>query len=103
MTTVSVTRMELLACKAQIALAKQGRDLLEQKRSALLKEFLRTADTAVVHSDALQDVAADARQTLSIEESIAGTEVIRSAALSSRAELSLEVTTGSVSSNSQYE
>jgi len=96
MTTVSVTRMELLACKAQIALAKQGRDLLEQKRSALLKEFLRTADTAVVHSDALQDAAADARQTLARAESIAGTEVIRSAALASRAELSLEVTTGSV-------
>ena len=96
MTTVSVTRMELLACNAQIALAKQGRDLLEQKRSALLKEFLRTADTAVVHSDALQDAAADARQTLARAESIAGTEVIRSAALASRAELSLEVTTGSV-------
>lgn len=96
MTTVSATRMELLARKAQIALAKQGRDLLEQKRSALLKEFLRTADTAVVHSDALQDAAADARQTLARAESIAGTEVIRSAALASRAELSLEVTTGSV-------
>jgi len=96
MTTVSVTRMELLACKAQIALAKQGRDLLEQKRSALLKEFLRTADTAVAHSESLQNAAADARQTLARAESIAGTEVIRSAALASRAELSLEVTTGSV-------
>jgi len=96
MTTVSATRMELLARKAQIALAKQGRDLLEQKRSALLKEFLQTADTAVVRSDALQDAAADASQTLARAESTAGAEVIRSAALASRAELSLEVTTASI-------
>ena len=96
MTAVSATRMELLARKAQIALAKQGRDLLEQKRSALLKEFLQTADTAVVRSDALQDAAADAFRTLARAESIAGAEVTRSAALASRAELSLEVTTASV-------
>lgn len=96
MTTVSATRMKLLACKAQIALAKQGRELLEQKRAALLKEFLQTADTAVVRSDALQDAAADASQTLARAESIAGAEVIRSAALASRAELSLEVTAASV-------
>ena len=64
MSTVSVTRMELLARKAQIALASQGRDLLEQKRTALLKEFLRTADTAIERSDALQVTAANAGEAL---------------------------------------
>jgi len=91
--TVSVTRMELLARKAQIALASQGRDLLEQKRTALLKEFLRMADTAMERSDALQFAAANARHALARTEAIAGTEAVRSAALASRAELPLQVTT----------
>jgi len=84
--------MEFLARKAQIALASQGRDLLEQKRTALLKEFLRMADTALERSDALQFTAANARHALARTESVAGTEAVRSAALASRAELPLDVT-----------
>ena len=93
MSTLSVTRMELLARKAQITLASQGRDLLEQKRTALLKEFLRMADTALERSDVLQFAAANARHALARADAIAGTEAVRSAALASRAELPLQVTT----------
>ena len=64
MKKVSVTRMELLAHKAQISLARQGRELLEQKRTALMKEFLRIADTVVERSDALSTAAEDAWQAL---------------------------------------
>jgi len=96
MSNVSVTRMDLLARKAQIALASQGRDLLEQKRAALMKEFMRTADTAVEHSDALQISAANASQTLARSEVMAGVETVRSAALASRGGFRLEVTTRSV-------
>jgi V/A-type H+-transporting ATPase subunit D len=96
MSNVSVTRMELLARKVQIALASQGRDLLEQKRTALLKEFMRTADTALERSDALQVSAAHAGQTLARTEAMAGTESVRSAALASRGVFRLEVTTRGV-------
>ena len=48
MQKVSTTRMELLAKKAQIALARQGRELLEEKRTALMREFLRVADRVYV-------------------------------------------------------
>ncbi len=96
MSNVSVTRMDLLAHKAQIALASQGRDLLEQKRAALMKEFMRTADTALEHSDALQISAANASQTLARSEVMAGVETVRSAALASRGGFRLEVTTRSV-------
>jgi V/A-type H+/Na+-transporting ATPase subunit D len=96
MSNVSVTRMELLARKAQIALASQGRDLLEQKRMALMKEFMRTADTALEHSDALQVSAANASQSLARTEATAGAESVRSAALASRDGFSLEVSTSSV-------
>src|SRR3972149_2710499 len=84
MSNVSVTRMELLARKAQIALASQGRDLLEQKRTALMKEFMRPADTAMERSDALQISAAYASQSLRRTEAMAGAESVRSAALASR-------------------
>lgn len=88
--------MELLARKEQIALAKQGRDLLEQKRTALLKEFLHMADTVVERSDVLQLAASEARLSLARAEATAGTEAVLSAALASRDELPLEVTTTSV-------
>ncbi len=96
MKKTSVTRMELLARKSQIALARQGRELLEQKRTALMKEFLRIADTVMERSDALQQAATDARQALARAESVAGTESVHSAALASRSELPLQVTTASV-------
>ena len=96
MSTVSVTRMDLLARKAQIALASQGRDLLEQKRTALLKEFLRTADTALERSDALNLTAANARQALARAEAMAGAETVRSAALASRSAFRIDVSTVSV-------
>jgi len=96
MSNASVTRMELLAHKAQIALASQGRDLLDQKRTALMKEFMRTADTALERSDALQFSAANASQSLARTEAMAGAESVCSAALSSRGSFRLEVTTASV-------
>lgn len=96
MSNVSVTRMELLARKAQIALASQGRDLLEEKRTALLKEFMRTADTALERSDALQISASIASQSLARTEAMAGAESVRSAALASRGGFELEVQTSSI-------
>jgi len=96
LTKVSCTRMELLAHKAQIKLARQGRDLLEQKRTALTKELLRMADTVMEHSDILQQVAADARKKLARAEALAGREAVQSAALASREELPLQVSTTNV-------
>ena len=88
--------MELLARKAQIALARQGRDLLGQKRTALMKEFMRTADIAYEHSDALQVAATNACQSLARAEAMAGAESVRSAAFASRGEFTLEVAARSV-------
>ena len=95
MPNVSCTRMELLARKAQITLAEQGRDLLEQKRTALMKEFMRIADTVMEHSDMLQEAASAACQALA-RDAVAGTQAVRSAALAAHAELHLEVSTASV-------
>jgi len=88
--------MELLALRAQITLAKLGLELLEQKRTALMKEFMRIADTVMEHSDVLQQAAADARQSLARAEAIAGNEAVMSASMASRTDLPLEVTTVNV-------
>lgn len=96
MPAVSATRMELLARKAQIALARQGRDLLEKKRTALMKEFIKVADVVMERSEALQHAAAEASRALGLAKAFAGPEEVRSAALASRAELPLEVKTVSI-------
>ena len=91
MPTVATTRMELLARKAQIALARQGRELLEQKRTALMRELMRVADRVLTSSDALQQSATEARAALARAEAVAGNEAVRSAAMATRGELALEV------------
>jgi len=96
MGSVSATRMQLLAHKAQLALAKQGLELLEQKRTALMKEFMRIADTVMERSDVLQHTAARARQSLARAEAMAGSEAVRSAAMAARTDLPLEVKTVNV-------
>ena len=96
MRQVSATRMELLSRKMQIALATQGRELLEQKRTALMKEFLRIADTVMERSEELQQTAANARQALARAEAFAGTEAVHSAALVSSTELPLQVASASI-------
>jgi V/A-type H+/Na+-transporting ATPase subunit D len=93
---VSITRMELLAREAQIALATQGRDLLEQKRTALMKELLKTASTVMERAEALQDAAAQAHESLARAQAFAGSEVVQAAALAARSELPLDVRMTSV-------
>lgn len=96
MRNFNVTRMALLARKEQIELARQGLELLEQKRAALLSELMRTADHVLVQRDALQETAAAARRALALAEAIAGPEAVRAAALAARGELPLNVQTSNV-------
>jgi V/A-type H+-transporting ATPase subunit D len=91
MENISPTRMELLAVKAQIGLAEQGRDLLKEKRNALMKEFLKIADVVLRDSDELEQAVANARHTLARAEALDGSEAVRSAAFAARHELSLTV------------
>lgn len=91
MKPISSTRMELLARKVQIRLAKQGHDLLEQKRSALIEELKRTTEALFQEATSVQEMAATARRVLARAHAIAGTEAVESAALAARAELNLEI------------
>jgi V/A-type H+-transporting ATPase subunit D len=88
---ISPTRMELLAKKSQISLATQGRDLLKEKRSALMKELMKIAERVMVSSDELERVAAEARQALALAEAVDGIEVVRSASFAASGEFSVAV------------
>ncbi|MDX1663737.1 MAG: V-type ATP synthase subunit D [Candidatus Promineifilaceae bacterium] len=96
MHNVNVTRMELLEREAQLEIAGQGLELLQQKRTALLQELMRTADDVLAEREALEERAASARRALARAESQAGTAAVRSAALAARGELPLDVQTATV-------
>lgn len=86
---VTATRSELLARRAQIALAVQGRDLLEEKRDALKREFVRLGATVLEAMETLEQRCADGRRTLSQAVAGEGPEAVGSAALA--AEGTIEV------------
>ncbi len=96
MKSISSTRMALLARKEQIKLADQGRELLEQKRTALMEELLRVADAVLKEAEDLQQVAATAQRALARANATAGVEAVRSAALASRSELPLQISSTNV-------
>lgn len=96
MRKISTTRAELLAHKEQIALARQGHDLLEQKRTVLMKEFMRVVHSVLEHADALQNTAVKASRALARAEAVAGAEEVRSASLAARSTLPLNMKTVNV-------
>ncbi len=91
MRNISSTRMALLARKEQIKLARQGHELLEQKRSALMEELLRVAGVVMEESEALHQVAAAAQRALARACATAGEEAVKSVALVSRDILPLRI------------
>jgi V/A-type H+-transporting ATPase subunit D len=92
MEQVRATRAELLAKKKQIVLAYQGRDLLKEKRNALLQEFMRTAEQVMRGSDELERNVGESAAALALAEALDGPEAVRSAAFAARAHVTLEVT-----------
>lgn len=96
MRNITSTRMALLACKDQIKLAQQGLELLEQKRAALMEELLRVADVVMQESETLQQLANTAVRALTRAYAVAGEEAVNAAALASRGELPLRISSVNV-------
>jgi len=86
---VGATRSELLARRARIRLATRG--LLEQKRDQLMVAFREAAALASSTGEALAQAARNARRALTRAEVEDGPEAVRSAALSTRAEIPVDV------------
>jgi V/A-type H+-transporting ATPase subunit D len=96
MEQVRATRAELLARKSQIILARQGRDLLKEKRNALLKELMRTAEQVMRRSDELEQGVGEAVAALALTEALDGPEAVRSAAFAAQGQVPLEVSEANI-------
>ena len=96
MDPVSPTRSELLAKRAQIKLAQQGRDLLKEKRTALWKELMKTVDQALRYTATLEENVADARRALALAQAFDGREAVQSAAFAAKRNVTIDVTATNV-------
>jgi V/A-type H+-transporting ATPase subunit D len=93
---VSATRTELLARRARIGLATQGRDLLKERRGALVQEFHRLGASALASLDELDRQAGEAARLLAICVAADAPGPVASAALAAEAEIPVTVRTRSV-------
>jgi len=94
--SVSATRSELLARRARIALAVQGRELLKEKRAALMREFNRLGASVLEAMEALERGATDAGRLLGDAVAAHGPERVHSAALAAEREVELSLLSRSV-------
>ena len=92
MEEVRPTRSELLERKQQITLAQQGMDLLKQKRDALLIEFMSVMDETLRLSNDLQRTVSEAQYSLAIAKAVDGVVSVRSAAMATRGEITIDMT-----------
>jgi len=90
------TRTELIARRAQSALAARGRSILEEKRDQLLAALRDAASAALARSDELERAASLARRALALVEAIEGPEAVRSAALAAPGEVEVDARTVSL-------
>ncbi len=98
MEQVSATRSELIARRLQIALATQGRDLLKEKRAALVVEFGRLSAGVLDAVETVGRQAAESAGALSNAVGFDGPEAVGSAAVAASADietrLSLRIVAG---------
>ena len=91
MEQVSPTRMNLITRKAQIKLAKQGVDLLKNKRDALIKEFFELVKPVVGLRKALEMKQGDAKWKLFLALSAEGPERLGSISLACHRNFEIEL------------
>jgi len=92
MEEVRPTRSELLERRSQISLAEQGMDLLKQKRDALLIEFMSVMDETLRLCSSLQETTQEAQYARASGQSVDGTVSLRSAALATTGEITIDMT-----------
>jgi V/A-type H+/Na+-transporting ATPase subunit D len=95
---LSATRTELIARRLQIGLATQGRDLLKEKRTALVVEFGRLSTGVLEAVEILGRRAAESAGALSSAVAFDGPEAVSSASIAASGDiatrLSLRIVAG---------
>ncbi len=88
---ISITRSELLSRKQQLELTRQGYDLLDKKRMALLQEISSLQEQVVQRAVELQNVSNQSRRSLAMAEAQTGSGGFRVPALGYRADPDIRV------------
>jgi len=88
---VSPTRMNSLIKKTQIALAKEGAELLKTKRDALMQEFMNLMHPMVSFRERISDSSKDAFMSLVMAKAVDGVEALRSVAMAAHRDIDLDV------------
>ncbi len=91
MENVSPTRMNLLARKGQVALARQGVDLLKKKRDALVSEFFAVVRSNLASRERLNNVSQEAIDLLNLAAGLEGRPALESLGLAGKREIVLQV------------
>jgi len=91
MENVSPTRMNLLARKGQVVLARQGVDLLKKKRDALVSEFFAVVRTNLNSRERLNNVSKEAVDLLNLAIGLEGRQAVESLGLAGKREIVLQV------------
>lgn len=91
MENVSPTRMNSLIKKTQIALAKEGAELLKTKRDALMQEFMNLMHPMVSFRERISDSSKDAFMSLVMAKAVDGVEALRSVAMAAHRDIDLDV------------
>jgi V/A-type H+-transporting ATPase subunit D len=100
---LSATRSELLARRLRIALATQGRDLLKEKRAALMVEFRRLSEGVLEAVESLGRQAAESASALSDAVAFDGPEAVGSASLAASGDVATRLSRRSVAGVSVVE
>lgn len=96
MPAVSTTRSELLGRRSAIRFARQGRDLIWDKRTALMREFQRLEIDLLAELNELAGRAAAARQRLNEAVAADGMTAVSAAALAAGTGIEVDLSTRSV-------
>jgi V/A-type H+-transporting ATPase subunit D len=91
MESINPTRSELLARRAQIKVAAQGRELLEQKRTVLWKELTKIVEGATRGAASAETAMAEARCALAWGAGHDEREAVESAGFAAQRNVTLEV------------
>ncbi|WNV77807.1 V-type ATP synthase subunit D [Geodermatophilus sp. DSM 44513] len=90
------TRSELLARRRRATLAVQGRDLLQDKRAALVRAFQARSTALLVRLEELSRTAARAHARLDRARAELGTEAVASASFAATGRVGVRLTSSSV-------
>jgi V/A-type H+-transporting ATPase subunit D len=89
--SLTATRTELLARRRAVALAEQGRDVLADKRTALLRAFQARSGELIRRLAALRNSAAGARARLDEATAVLGPSGLASASYAAAARVGVSV------------